>query len=102
MKQSRKSKGITLIALVIIIIISLILAGISIAMLTGENGILKKADNAKIVTATEEEKEQIKLVYNAVMTDRMESSNKQAIEAKELETELKKKNLDVTVANKEG
>ena len=36
----KNNKGITLIALVITIIVLLILAGISIAMLTGENGIL--------------------------------------------------------------
>ena len=39
--------GITLIALVITIIVLLILAGVSIAMLTGENGILTKATTAK-------------------------------------------------------
>ena len=43
----RKEKGITLIALVITIIVLLILAGVSIAMLTGENGILTQAQNAK-------------------------------------------------------
>ena len=42
-----KEKGITLIALVITIIVLLILAGVSIATLTGENGILKKANEAK-------------------------------------------------------
>ena len=42
-----KINVITLIALVITIIILLILAGISIAMLTGENGILTKASTAK-------------------------------------------------------
>ena len=48
MKNKRtKQKGITLIALVITIIVLLILAGISIAMLTGENGILTKAQEAK-------------------------------------------------------
>ena len=36
-KLQRKQNGITLIALVITIIVLLILAGISIAMLTGEN-----------------------------------------------------------------
>ena len=41
-----KQKGITLIALVITIIVLLILAGISIASLTGENGILGKAQTA--------------------------------------------------------
>ena len=45
-----RSKGITLIALVITIIVLLILAGVSIAMLTGENGILTQATNAKEAT----------------------------------------------------
>ena len=42
-----KNSGITLIALVVTIIVLLILAGISIQMLTGDNGILKKAGEAK-------------------------------------------------------
>lgn len=42
-----RSKGITLIALVITIIVLLILAGVSISMLTGSNGILTQAQNAK-------------------------------------------------------
>lgn len=43
----KERKGITLIALVITIIVLLILAGISIATLTGENGLLTKANTAK-------------------------------------------------------
>ena len=46
-RKENLEKGITLIALVITIIILLILAGISIAMLTGENGILNKASSSK-------------------------------------------------------
>lgn len=46
-KISRKERGITLIALVITIIVLLILAGVAIATLTGENGILTQAGNAK-------------------------------------------------------
>ena len=42
-----KEKGITLIALVITIIVLIILAGVSIAMLTGDNGILSQAQRAK-------------------------------------------------------
>ena len=42
-----KSQGITLIALVVTIIVLLILAGISINALTGQNGILKRATDAK-------------------------------------------------------
>ena len=44
------NKGITLIALVITIIVLLILAGVSIATLTGENGILTRAQDAKVET----------------------------------------------------
>ena len=50
-----ESNGITLIALVITIIVLLILAGVTIAMLTGDNGIISKAMQAKI--RTEEAKE---------------------------------------------
>ena len=46
-KKLKENKGITLIALVITIIVLLILAGVSIAMLTGENGILNQAAKAK-------------------------------------------------------
>ena len=46
-KLKNASKGITLIALVITIIVLLILAGVTIATLTGENGILTQANNAK-------------------------------------------------------
>lgn len=46
----KKKNGITLIALVITIIVLLILAGVSITMISGENGILKKASNSKVET----------------------------------------------------
>ena len=52
--------GITLIALVITIIVLLILAGVTIATLTGENGILTKAKTAQTTTNEENTKEQIK------------------------------------------
>ena len=46
-KETNIEQGITLIALVITIIVLLILAGVSIATLTGDNGILKQANQAK-------------------------------------------------------
>ena len=60
-KLKEREKGITLIALVITIIVLLILASVSIAMLTGENGILKKASTAKERTLEAEYEEKIKL-----------------------------------------
>ena len=57
MLKTKEEKGITLIALVITIIILLILAGVSIAMLTGNNGILTQAKNAKEATEKAAKKE---------------------------------------------
>ncbi len=45
--HTEKNRGITLIALVVTIILLLILAGVSISMLTGQNGILNRASEAK-------------------------------------------------------
>ena len=56
-----KEKGITLIALVITIIVLLILAGVSIAMLMGQNGILTQAQRAKISTEQANAKEKLEL-----------------------------------------
>ena len=67
-----EQKGITLIALVITIIILLILAGISIATLTGENGVLQKAEMAKKQTEIENAKEQAKLDIAAWVADKLE------------------------------
>lgn len=60
-KETRENKGITLIALIITIIVLLILAGISIAMLTGNNGILAQAKLSKENTAKSEQEEKEKL-----------------------------------------
>ena len=57
----KTSNGITLIALVITIIVLLILAGVTIATLTGDNGILGKAKTAKTTNDEEKAKEQIKI-----------------------------------------
>ena len=56
-----KNKGITLIALVITIIILLILASVTIATLTGENGIITKAREAQEKTEKAAIEEQLRL-----------------------------------------
>ncbi len=60
-KRLKPYKGITLIALVITIIVLLILAGVSIVMLTGENGILNRAVSAREEASHTEVKEQVLL-----------------------------------------
>lgn len=56
-KFTNNKNGITLMALVVTIIILLILAGISIGMLSGDNSIIKQAGNAKTQTDIAQEKE---------------------------------------------
>ena len=50
-------KGKKLIVLIIIIIVLLILAGVSISILTGQNGILTQANNVKTSTANKSAEE---------------------------------------------
>lgn len=65
----RENKGITLIALVITIIVLLILAGVAIAMLSGENGILNQTKRANINTVMASAKEAVAIEVNAAISD---------------------------------
>ena len=60
-KKLKTAQGITLIALVITVIILLILAGVTIAALSGPNGILSNANKAKEQTAESGAREKINI-----------------------------------------
>ena len=62
--RKKGEKGITLIALVITIIILLILAAVTIAALSGDNGILSNAARARIEQSHSSVVEEISLQYN--------------------------------------
>ena len=64
----KKQKGITLIALVITIIVLLILAGVSIVSITGENGMLENARNVKEKTDIASDREKINLALSEYKT----------------------------------
>ena len=64
-KLLKSNKGITLIALVVTIVVLLILAAVSIAMLGGENGIITQAIEAKDKTEIADEKEKVELAVTA-------------------------------------
>ena len=66
----RRAKGITLVALVVTIVIILILAGVGIATISGENGILRKAVEAKEKTEIAGLKERIELVQQDWFIDK--------------------------------
>ena len=93
-KSLKFSNGITLIALVITIIVLLILAGVSISMLSGDNGILQKATTAKENSDKSQIEEKIKLAYHAALTDGHGSYTKESLE-KELKNEFGENNYNV-------
>ncbi len=71
MRKNSKEKGITLIALVITIIVLIILAGVSMNTLVGQNGIINKAQESGKVTQVSQEKEMIELaVINAKLGEK--------------------------------
>ena len=65
----KNNKGITLIALVVTIIVLLILAGVSIAMLTGDNGILGRAKEASTQTAITNARDEISMKVAECVTE---------------------------------
>ena len=69
----KDQKGITLVALVITIIVLLILAGVSIAMLTGDNGLLTKSQDSVAETKIAEDREAAALDLNAAYTAYMDA-----------------------------
>ena len=93
--KKKRNLGITLIALVITIVVLLILAGISLNLVLGENGIVTKAKDAREQTIIGHEKEQINLAYSACKT---RENFDDLVTASELETEMKKSNENVSVA----
>ena len=95
MKTDNK-KGITLIALIITIIVLLILAGITINILVGDNGVLSKAQKSSKDTVVGKEKETIALSWDAVFSDKVVDGIEITDEI--FEQELKNNNNDVTVS----
>ena len=71
LKKVKKQGGITLIALVITIIVLLILAAVTINALSGDNGILKRASEAKKGTNQSNVEEITKLSINGLITDKL-------------------------------
>ena len=84
----KNTNGITLIALVVTIVVLLILAGVSISMLTGENGIITQAQKSKLQTEIGKEKEYITLSVSAVKGDKISRGDTSEITSGELQNEI--------------
>ena len=93
----KQQKGVTLVALVITIIVLLILAGVSIAMLTGDNGVLTKAKTSQSETLKSEAKEKVSLAINTIMANKVDptsaSEEPKTISGANITTVLEKENV---------
>lgn len=89
-KREKGNKGITLLSLVVTIIILIILAGIAINTLIGENGIITKSIEAKRETEVASEEEQLQLIYMSVTADK----NIENISVQNLKDEIENSKLD--------
>ncbi len=112
MKEFGKNNGITLIALVITMIVLLILAGVTIATLTGDNGILTRVSESKEKTEEAQEKEGIELALSTAQigdsgyqelnqTNLQKAIDEQFGEGKAVVTDTKNNSFIIKFANKE-
>lgn len=90
-----RNKGITLISLIITIIVLLILAGISISLLTNENGILNKAQIAKEENIKAETQEKLKIIIGKLIVNK--NGDAKLIDLNEL-TDIENENYNEEVA----
>ncbi|MEI3395417.1 MAG: type II secretion system protein [Clostridia bacterium] len=91
-----REKGITLVALVITIVILLILAGIAIAALTGDNGLFSRAQQAKEETIKSQLKEEITMSIQEIQTEELPKGNNVTLKTL-AEGQLESKLKDITV-----
>ena len=98
-KNIYRNNGITLVALVITIIILLILAGIAIASLTGDNGLFARARQAREETEISQEKEQINLALINTRFNTSEYGNTDSITAVDLNNEFEISEIDAVAVD---
>ena len=97
MKKAKENEALTLIALVITIIVLLILAGVSIATLTENNGILIQAQNAKKETEENTFNEKVNLIL--IQAKMNKNNDKDATTNLEDAFKTEDKNASVTKIN---
>ena len=83
-QKLKSNKAITLIALVVTIVVLLILAGISLNLVLGNNGLIKKSKDAKEETTVADEKEKVEMAYVSAALKKLGDT----VTAEELQEEL--------------
>ena len=104
MNKLKNKKGITLIALVVTVVVLIILAGVSINAVLGDNGIIKKANQAASVTKEAEVKEAInRTILEFYLTNDYETlEDFLKVKAKDGSIDSVTKNADGTLTVKKG
>ena len=97
-KQKNKQRGITLIALIVTIIVLIILAGVSISMVVGDNGIITQAQKAKQETEIKSDEEKIRLAINVVQ---IKNNGNSKIKKDDLEIALSENGTKAIVVDNE-
>ncbi len=87
----KKKEGITLIALVVTIVVLLILAGVSLNLVLGNNGIITKAQDAKLMTRAGSAEDEVELWKSDNYIAR--TSNQATVDKETMLQGLKDKNL---------
>jgi len=90
-------KGVTILALAITIIVLLILAGITIGMLTSEEGIIKKAQDAKKVTDIAQIEEEVRVLWFQLLQESMRDHLTPTELAERFQNKLKRRDDKATV-----
>ena len=93
--MKRKNEGITLIALIITVIVLIILAGVTINMVVGDNGIINKAKEAKESSKRGEAEEEIYLYWGEGEID-YEDTIEEKVE--KLKEKMQEKDIDATAS----
>ncbi len=101
-KKLKEKEGITLVALVVTIVILLILVGIAIATLTGENGLLTRAQQAKKLTINAQDNENLILGDYEEKIDEIVGSRDTVTISKEEYEALKNSNSYATTEKEVG
>ena len=73
--NKKESKGITLIALVVTIVVLLILAGVSIVVLFGDNRLIKQAEESSLQTKFADVEERANVIYADLDSKRYATGN---------------------------
>ncbi len=102
-KGKNLNSGITLIALVVTIIVLLILAGVTIATLVGDNGILTRANEAAQTNTQTEERERISLAWQSLYLEKRQTDGTLAeITADEILEQLIADGVDEDIVSATG